>query len=161
MFIIIHNILAWLLVEVDDDCSTWEMLDSNADINNVITCPPPPFSFCSNSIPVAEDSMSVVPAAIVLLLMTLRRDALLLLMEEWWNDDDGAAWCATLWWWCGGNDRQLLLLWECPRYEIPFFWMIDDVGIKKLAVDGEAVANANRRRMAWRTTSDNIMVGCS
>ena len=58
------------------------MLDSIADINNVITCPPPPFSFCSNSIPVAEDSMSVVPAAIVLLLMTLRRDALLLLMEE-------------------------------------------------------------------------------
>ena len=56
------------------------MLDSNADINNVITCPPPPFSFCSNSIPVEEDSMSVVPAAIALLLMTLRCDVLLLLM---------------------------------------------------------------------------------
>ena len=58
------------------------MLDSNADINNVITCPPPPFSFCSNSIPVEEDSMSVVPADIVLLLMTLRCDVLLLRMEE-------------------------------------------------------------------------------
>ena len=56
------------------------MLDSNADINNVITCPPPPFSFCSNSIPVVEDSMSVEPAAIVMLLMTLRCDVLLLLM---------------------------------------------------------------------------------
>ena len=42
--------------------------------------------------------------------------------------------------------------------------MIDDVdvgSIKKLAVDGEAVANANRRRMAWRTTFDNIMVHLS
>ena len=40
--------------------------------------------------------------------------------------------------------------------------MIDDVDVgstkKQLAVDGEAVANANRRRMAWRTTFDNIIV---
>ena len=44
--------------------------------------------------------------------------------------------------------------------------MIDDVDVgstkKQLAVDGVVIATAaNRRRMAWRTTSDNIMVHLS
>ena len=137
----------------DDDWSSWEMLDSNADNNNVITCPIPPpfFSFCSNIMPVVEDSRSVVPAAIVLLLLlmaTFRCDGLLLWMMEWrWNDVD---------------DGLCTLLWVCPAYdEIQFLWIIDDVGIKKLAVDGAAAVvatMANRRRMAWRTTTSDNMV---
>ena len=44
--------------------------------------------------------------------------------------------------------------------------MIDDVvdvgsTKKQLAVDGVIATAANRRRMAWRTTSDNIMVHLS
>ena len=42
-------------------------MESNADVSKVITCPPFDIYF-SNSIPIVDDSISVVPATIVSLL---------------------------------------------------------------------------------------------
>jgi len=55
-------------------------LDSNADVSKVMTCPPFDMYF-SNSIPVVDDRMSVVPATIVFVVL-LARYSLLLGYEE-------------------------------------------------------------------------------
>lgn len=52
-------------------------MESNADVSKVITCPPPCDMYFSKSIPVVDDSISVVPAVIVLVVLLARYSLLL------------------------------------------------------------------------------------